>query len=91
MQEEELEKDSENESNSEEDEEEEESEGEQNEVSEDVRTQRWFSDPMFADLSAPKVDEDSDDELIKEMKNKKRASEKRELPLAVRLQAYSDY
>lgn len=56
-----------------------------------MRTQRWFSDPMFADLSAPKVDEDSDDELIKEMKNKKRASEKRELPLAVRLQAYSDY
>lgn len=92
IQEEELEKDSENESNpEEEEEEEEESEGEQNEVSENVRTQRWFSDPMFADLSAPKIDEDSDDELIKEMKNKKRASEKRELPLAVRLQAYSNH
>lgn len=54
----------------------------QNDIPEEVRRQRWFSDPMFADLSAAK-EEESDEEAIQQMKKKQT------LPLAVRLQAYS--
>ena len=93
------------ESSEESDKEESEEEMMQDEVPEEVRRQRWFSDPMFADLSAEKgesddeaiqhaeeesddeaiqhAEEESDDEAIQHMKNKQ------ELPLAVRLQAYS--
>lgn len=48
------------------------------EVPASVRRQRWFSDPMFSNL---KDDSSSEDES--------RRSEKRELPLADRLRAYS--
>ena len=61
-------------------------------MSDEVRRQRWFSDPMFASLNSSSKkegsDDDDDDEAIQAMKNK-RASVKRERPLAERLQAYS--
>ena len=65
----------------------EESEGERQEVPDEVRRQRWFSDPMFAELE--KAESEDDEEAIKAMKEKQRKSMKRELPLEERLRAYS--
>lgn len=82
---------SEGESGSEEEEsesEEEESEEEKKGVPDEVRTQRWFSDPMFEAL-ASKKEEESDEEAIQAMKDAQRKSVKRALPLEERLRAYS--
>ena len=68
--------------------EEEESEEEKKGVSDEVRTQRWFSDPMFEAL-ASKEEEESDEEAIQAMKDAQRKSVKRALPLEERLRAYS--
>lgn len=68
--------------------EEEESEEEKKGVSDEVRTQRWFSDPMFEAL-ASKKEEESDEEAIQAMKDAQRKSVKRALPLEERLRAYS--
>lgn len=68
--------------------EEEESEEEKKGVSDQVRTQRWFSDPMFEAL-ASKKEEESDEEAIQAMKDAQRKSVKRALPLEERLRAYS--
>lgn len=68
--------------------EEEESEEEKKGVPDEVRTQRWFSDPMFEAL-ASKKEEESDEEAIQAMKDAQRKSVKRALPLEERLRAYS--
>lgn len=65
-----------------------ESEEEKKGVSDEVRTQRWFSDPMFEAL-ASKKEEESDEEAIQAMKDAQRKSVKRALPLEERLRAYS--
>ena len=67
---------------------EEESEEEKKGVSDEVRTQRWFSEPMFEAL-ASKKEEESDEEAIQAMKDAQRKSVKRALPLEERLRAYS--
>ena len=87
-----LEEDEEEDEEESEEESDEEEEEEKEGVSDEVRRQRWFSDPMFASLnsSSKKDDDDDDDDIIQAMKNK-RASVKRERPLAERLQAYSIY
>ena len=66
----------------------EESEEEKKGVSDEVRTQRWFSDPMFEALDSKK-EEESDEEAIQAMKDAQRKSVKRALPLEERLRAYS--
>lgn len=66
----------------------EESEEEKKGVPDEVRTQRWFSDPMFEAL-ASKKEEESDEEAIQAMKDAQRKSVKRALPLEERLRAYS--
>ena len=61
-------------------------------VSDEVRRQRWFSDPMFAELQADEsreAEDDDDEAAIQAMKEKQRKSMKRELPLEERLRAYS--
>lgn len=75
---------SESEGESESEEESEEEKG----VPDEVRTQRWFSDPMFEAL-ASKKEEESDEEAIQAMKDAQRKSVKRALPLEERLRAYS--
>ena len=65
----------------------EESEEEKKGVSDEVRTQRWFSDPMFEALASK--EEESDEEAIQAMKDAQRKSVKRALPLEERLRAYS--
>ena len=84
----EIERESGNESEGESGSEEEESEEEKKGVSDEVRTQRWFSDPMFEAL-ASKKEEESDEEAIQAMKDAQRKSVKRALPLEERLRAYS--
>lgn len=66
----------------------EESEEEKKGVPDEVRTQRWFSDPMFEAL-ASKKEEESDEEAIQAMKDAQRKSVKRALPLEERLRTYS--
>ena len=53
----------------------------------ELRRQRWFSDPMFANLSQSDDSESDDEMVIAGMKQRK--SQKRELPLEERLKAYS--
>lgn len=53
----------------------------------ELRRQRWFSDPMFANLSQSEDSESDDEMVIAGMKQRK--SQKRELPLEERLKAYS--
>lgn len=72
--------DSENESDDEDD-------SNENTVPSELRRQRWFSDPMFADLSQSEESESDDEAAIAGMKQRK--SQKRELPLEERLKAYS--
>ena len=59
----------------------------ENTVPSELRRQRWFSDPMFADLSQSEEAESDDEAAIAGMKQRK--SQKRELPLEERLKAYS--
>ena len=59
----------------------------ENTVPSELRRQRWFSDPMFADLSQSEESESDDEAAIAGMKQRK--SQKRELPLEERLKAYS--
>lgn len=65
------------------------SEEDRQEVPDEVRRQRWFSDPMFAELEAKESEEEDDAAAIQAMKEKQRKSTKRELPLEERLRAYS--
>ena len=67
----------------------EESDEDRQEVPDEVRRQRWFSDPMFAELEAKESEEEDDAAAIQAMKEKQRKSTKRELPLEERLRAYS--
>ena len=67
----------------------EESDEDRQEVPDEVRRQRWFSDPMFAELEAKESEEEDDAAAIQAMKDKQRKSTKRELPLEERLRAYS--
>lgn len=67
----------------------EESDEDRQEVPDEVRRQRWFSDPMFAELEAKESEEKDDAAAIQAMKEKQRKSTKRELPLEERLRAYS--
>lgn len=53
----------------------------------ELRRQRWFSDPMFANLSQSEDSESDDEMVIAGIKQRK--SQKRELPLEERLKAYS--
>jgi hypothetical protein len=81
------ENDEDDEDNEEEENEEEDEDGEapQTGVSDDVRRSRWFSDPMFQNLSLQPTassDEDNDEDAIRSMKANKSRS------LADRLQAY---
>ena len=71
------------------DEQSEQSEEDRQEVPDEVRRQRWFSDPMFAELEAKESEEEDDAAAIQAMKEKQRKSTKRELPLEERLRAYS--
>ena len=93
MKEEEEELEDENESEEDESDESEESENDsedssnENTVPSELRRQRWFSDPMFADLSQSEESESDDEAAIAGMKQRK--SQKRELPLEERLKAYS--
>ena len=57
-------------------------------VPSELRRQRWFSDPLFADLSQGEESESDDEAAIAGMKQYK--SQKRELPLEERLKAYSN-
>ena len=59
-----------------------------NNVPSELRRQRWFSDPLFADLSQGEESESDDEAAIAGMKQYK--SQKRELPLEERLKAYSN-
>ena len=67
----------------------EESDEDRQEVPDEVRRQRWFSDPMFAELEAKESEEEDDAAAIQAMKERQRKSTKRELPLEERLRAYS--
>lgn len=67
----------------------EQSDEDRQEVPDEVRRQRWFSDPMFAELEAKESEEEDDAAAIQAMKEKQRKSTKRELPLEERLRAYS--
>lgn len=67
----------------------EESDEDRQEVPDEVRRQRWFSDPMFTELEAKESEEEDDAAAIQAMKEKQRKSTKRELPLEERLRAYS--
>ena len=67
----------------------EESDEDRQEVPDEVRRQRWFSDPMFAELEAKESEEEDNAAAIQAMKEKQRKSTKRELPLEERLRAYS--
>ena len=88
MKEEEEELEDENESDeSEESENDSEDTRNENTVPSELRRQRWFSDPMFADLSQSEESESDDEAAIAGMKQRK--SQKRELPLEERLKAYS--
>lgn len=81
--------DSNDDSSQENEEQSEESDEDRQEVPDEVRRQRWFSDPMFAELEAKESEEEDDAAAIQAMKEKQRKSTKRELPLEERLRAYS--